>query len=118
MNFLQQIYLALMEGGDRPVLQEGNLATTARELQAMVAGARAFLRRAGVAPGDRVALIGDNCARWVALDLAIMFEGALTVPFYARQAPAELEAMMRDCAPALVLCGSRELLQALVAAHG
>jgi len=113
MNFLQQIYLALMEGGDRPVLQEGNLATTARELQAMVAGARAFLRRAGVAPGDRVALIGDNCARWVALDLAIMFEGALTVPFYARQAPAELEAMMRDCAPALVLCGSRELLRAV-----
>ncbi|MFI5403993.1 MAG: AMP-binding protein [Planctomycetota bacterium] len=87
MNFLERIHSTLIEGGDRPVIREGPLTVRARDLLAMVAAGRAFLRRAGLKPGDRVALLGDNSARWVALDLAVMGEGAITVPLYARQSP-------------------------------
>jgi long-chain acyl-CoA synthetase len=113
LNFLERIHLKLLEGGDRPALREGAYPTRARDLLAMVAGARAFLRRAGVRPGDRVALLGDNGARWVALDLAVMGEGALTVPLYSRQAPGELARMLADCAPALLLSDTRDRLAPL-----
>jgi long-chain acyl-CoA synthetase len=113
MNFLERIHSRLVEGGDRPALREGPLAVRCRDLLATVASARAFLRKAGVKPGDRVALLGDNGARWVALDLAIMGEAAITVPLYARQSPKELARMLADSTPALLLCDTRERLDAL-----
>ena len=67
--------------------------------------ARAFLARRGLKKGDRCALLAHNSIDWVALDLAIMAEGLIVVPLYARQAPAELVAMMKDCSPALICCG-------------
>jgi long-chain acyl-CoA synthetase len=45
----------------------------------------------------------------VAMDLAIMAEGLIAVPLYARQAPVELVTMMRDCTPSLVCCGDAAL---------
>ena len=38
-----------------------------------------------------------------------MAEGLIVVPLYARQAPAELVAMMKDCSPALICCGDAAL---------
>jgi long-chain acyl-CoA synthetase len=43
-----------------------------------------------------------------------MAEGLIVVPLYARQAPAELAAMMKDCLPALVCCGDAALRNGLV----
>lgn len=113
MNFLERIHSKLIEDGDRPAVREGPLAVRARDLLATIASARAFLRRAGVKPLDRVALLGDNSARWVALDLAIMGEGAITVPLYGRQSGKDLARMLADCTPALVLCDTRERLDAI-----
>ena len=64
-----------------------------------IAAARAFLAAAGLRKGDRCALLAPNSIAWVALDLAAMAEGIIVVPLYARQAPAELAAMMRDASP-------------------
>jgi long-chain acyl-CoA synthetase len=114
MNFLQEIFVLLRERRDLPVVREGEIVTTARELSEMIAAARAFLRKAGVSVGDRVVLIGENSARWVALDLAAMFEGALVVPLYARQAPPELAAMILDCDPTLILCDEATGIEQLI----
>jgi long-chain acyl-CoA synthetase len=48
------------------------------------------------------------------MDLAIMAEGLIVVPLYARQAPAELVAMMKDCSPALICCGDAALRDGIV----
>ncbi|HEY8379830.1 MAG TPA: AMP-binding protein, partial [Nannocystis sp.] len=82
----------------------------------LVQRARAYLRNAGVKPGDRVALLAPNSARWVATDLAILFEGAIVVPLYSRQDPRELAVMVRDCGPVLVLAADRQLGDALAGA--
>ncbi len=50
----------------------------------------------------------------MAADLAIMAEGLIVVPLYARQAPAELVSMMKDCSPALLVCGDAGLRDAIV----
>ena len=80
---------------------------TAGELLAQVQVARAYLRRLRLKKGDRCALLAHNSIRWVAMDLAIMAEGLIAVPLYARQAPAELVAMMKDCWPAVIACGEQ-----------
>ena len=113
MSFLESIFTGLESAGDLPVLRElrqgQNTSISARELLAMVGKARAFLSTRGLQKGDRCALLAHNGIRWVALDLALMAEGLVVVPLYARQAPEELAAMMRDCSPAAMLCGDAEL---------
>ena len=113
MSFLETIFAKLEAASDTPVLQElreGQVfAVTGRELLARVAQARFFLRSRGLKKGDRCALLAHNGIDWVALDLAIMAEGMIVVPLYARQAPAELVAMMKDCSPVLICCGDETL---------
>jgi len=117
MTFLDNIFSRLERAGDTPVLQEirdGQItAVTARELLAMVGKARAFLSTRTLRKGDRCALLAHNTIRWVAVNLAMMAEGLIVVPLYARQAPAELAAMMKDCSPAAMLCGDAELREAI-----
>ena len=118
MSFLEDIFASLQKSGDSPVLQEirdGRVTPmSGRELLEEVSKARAFLATRGLKKGDRCALYANNGLRWVAMDLAIMAEGLIVVPLYARQAPAELVAMMKDCSPALVCCGDATLRDGLV----
>src|SRR5581483_2535502 len=77
----------------------------------------AFLGAAGLRKGDRCAVLAPNSIDWVALDVAAMSEGVLVVPLYARQAAAELAAMIRDAQPAIVCCGDAALQTALLTAY-
>ena len=120
MTFLEQILASLERSGDAIVLQEMRdeqaVRLTARQLLAQVLVARAYLRRLRLKKGDRCALLAHNSMQWVAMDLAIMAEGLTVVPLYARQAPAELVAMMKDCWPAVIACGERSLANAIAEA--
>jgi long-chain acyl-CoA synthetase len=113
MNFLENIFAQLEAAKDIPLLHElrdgGGAPITGSQLANMVGQARAFLASRGLKPGDRCALLAHNGLKWVAVDLAIMAEGLIAVPLYARQAPAELAAMMKDCSPALICCGDAVL---------
>ena len=113
MNFLETIFERLRTSAARPVLQEARggriVAATGGELLAAVRAARAFLNHAGLGKGDRCALLAHNSIRWAAADLAMMAEGILVVPLYARQAPVELVAMMKDCSPSLLVCSDATL---------
>ena len=117
MNFLEEIFTRLEAAQDLPVLQElrdrGPAIATGGQLLQSVSKARAFLTTKGLKKGDRCALLAHNCIDWVATDLAIMAEGLIVVPLYARQAPAQLVAMMKDCSPALICCGEATLRDAV-----
>jgi long-chain acyl-CoA synthetase len=120
MNFIENIFDRLGSDPDRMALQEvrdgQTLAATCGELLGHVGKARAFLARAGVKKGDRCALLASNSIKWVALDLAMMAEGVIVVPLYARQAPMELAGMMKDCGASLICCGDEELKEAITRA--
>jgi long-chain acyl-CoA synthetase len=115
MNFLEHIFDKLEAAENTTVLwelhdqHEFNFGPRGRGLLKQVAQARLFLRSKGLKKGDRCALLAHNGIDWVALDLAIMAEALVVVPLYARQAPAELVAMMKDCSPALICCGDETL---------
>ena len=118
MSFIEQILSSLEKSGDAVVLQEAradqSVSCTAKQLLEQVRVARAYLRRLRLKKGDRCALLAHNSIRWVAVDLAIMAEGLIAVPLYARQAPAELVAMMKDCWPSVIACGEKALGDAIV----
>jgi len=113
MTFLEKIFEQLQQAGSAPVLREirdGKLASvTGGEFLAMVQQARNFLLARGMKKGDRCALFAPNSIRWAALDLAMMAEGIIVVPLYARQAPAELVGMMKDSTPARICCSNAAL---------
>jgi long-chain acyl-CoA synthetase len=108
MTFLENIFGQLKKSVAEPVLQEIHgekiHSVTGSELLAMTQQARRFLLARGLQKGDRCALLAPNSIRWAALDLALMAEGMVVVPLYARQAPAELVAMMQDATPARIFC--------------
>jgi long-chain acyl-CoA synthetase len=117
MNFLDNIFTRLESAREHVVLQETHatrpVMATGGGLLGMVAAAREFLRGAGLRKGDRCVLLANNGIRWVALDLALMAEGIIVVPLYARQAPGELAAMMKDSQAALICCGDESLRDAI-----
>jgi long-chain acyl-CoA synthetase len=117
MNFLEIIFANLERTPGKVILSEvhaNRLAQqTCRELLTAIGRARSALKQAGLNGGDRCVLLGPNSSRWVAADLAIMAEGGIVVPFYSRQAPGELVAMMKDCTPTLLVCANAELRQSI-----
>jgi long-chain acyl-CoA synthetase len=117
MNFLENIFDRLKKTPNRVVLQEvrnGQLVRiTCGVFLDAIRRARLFLHYYGLGKGDRCSLMAHNSIEWAAVNLAILAEGIIAVPLYARQSSEELAAMMRDCAPALLCCGSEELRQAI-----
>lgn len=117
MSFVATILQRAHAAATRPILYEvhGNALAveTGQALLSKVARVRGFLRAAGVQPGDRVALLAPNSASWVATDLAIIAEGAICVPLYARQEPLQLAGMLRDCGPKLLIAADATLAAAI-----
>jgi long-chain acyl-CoA synthetase len=118
VTFLDNIFARLETSHDAVLLRELRdgqpPAVTGGELLESTTRVRTFLASQSLKKGDRVALLGHNGIDWVAVDLAIMAEGLIVVPLYARQAPAELVAMMKDCSPALICCGDAGLRDGIV----
>jgi long-chain acyl-CoA synthetase len=117
MNFLENIFSRLDHTAGRVLLAEahpgGDQTATGAQLLTQIGVARAYLRASGLGRGDRCALVAPNSIRWTALDLAIIAEGLIAVPLYARQTPAELVAMLRDAGAKLVCCGDAALRDSL-----
>lgn len=118
MNFLENIFERLSRTPEQPVLQEVRegqiVAVTGRQMSESIQTARAYLKTAGLKKGDRCVLLAHNSIRWAVLDLALMAEGIVVVPLYARQAARELVAMIQDCLPALILCGDATLRDSIL----
>jgi long-chain acyl-CoA synthetase len=115
-NFLEAIFVQLQLSAGRVVLREIHgeqfVSVTGRELLDQIRQVRSYLRSTGIRPGDRCALLAPNSIRWAAFDLALMAEGLIVVPLYARQSPAELAAMMKDSAPRLLSASDAALSDA------
>src|ERR1700746_1540768 len=119
-NFLESLFAQLNRADGRVVLREIRgeqfLSVAGSELLEQVGKVRAFLRHSGIQPGDRCALLAPNSIAWVAIDLAMMAEGVIVVPLYARQAADELAGMMKDCRPRLLFVGDAAPGEALAQA--
>lgn len=69
---------------------------SAAEFQAKVIAIAKGLIARGIMPGDSVSITAHTCWQWTALDLAIMSIGALTVPVYETNSPAQVTMIFND----------------------
>ena len=119
VDLAQHFYAQLKAHPDKALITEVQgqqlVPSHGRELAARIAAGRGSLRARGVGAGQRVVLLAPNSSAWLAADLALMFEGAISVPMYARQAPHELVGMMKDCDASLVLCADETLASGIIA---
>ncbi len=66
------------------------------------------LHRAGIAPGDRVALFAENRPEWHVADFACHLLGAVPVPLYATLPAAQARYIVRDSGAKMLLVSGRE----------
>lgn len=76
------------------------------ELEAAVAASATALAAQGVVAGDRVLIVAENCALFVAAFLGAVRLGAWAVPVNARLSDTELDAIIDHAAPRVVILTS------------
>jgi len=89
----------------RPALIAGGATYTFAELAERAARTSAALVEDGVAAGSRVALIAKNSVETVVAIHALIDLGATIVPVHPRLTEAEVDVVLADAQPALVLRG-------------
>jgi fatty-acyl-CoA synthase len=91
------------ERGAAPALRDAGRVLDYAALAERVACAAGALAAAGVARGERVALLLGNRAATLEAVFAAARLGAIAVPLNTRLAPPELAELLDDCRPALLL---------------
>lgn len=93
---------------------EGQFETrlTSEIRQDMYSAARS-LRKLGIEPGDRVALVGFNSTRYLILDVAIGLVGGVSVPLYYTSSIEEIKEILEDCKASVLFVGVPDILKKL-----
>ena len=110
--------LARLESQSRPVtyfdiVQGRCLERSAAGIRSEILASAAALTALGVQPGERVAIVGLNSTRYLALDAAIGLVGAVSVPLYYTSPPAEIDHILAASGAQLLLVGAPEILERL-----
>lgn len=108
------------EWADRPLFRHWQdkawQRMTWREYVLAAASLAAFLRAKGVMPGDRVLLVSENRPEFPIADTAIMAIGAITVPTYVTNLPADHAHILRDSGARAAIVSTKRLAERVLAA--
>ncbi len=66
------------------------------EFHEKVRGVFASLKKAGIQPGDRVAILAQSSPEWIMCDMANLLLGAITVPIYHSNIPEDVGFIVKD----------------------
>ncbi|MGP3991910.1 class I adenylate-forming enzyme family protein [Streptomyces sp. 3N207] len=94
---------AVREHPQRPAIRQGDLVLSYRDLDERTSRTMAALQRAGVASGDRVALLFPNDHRYLECLFATMRLGAVAVPLNSRSSRSAMAHVLTDAAPAALV---------------
>jgi long-chain acyl-CoA synthetase len=83
------------------------------EAAADILSAVGALRRLGICPGDRVALVGLNSSRYPVLDTAVGLAGAVSVPLYCTSPIPEILEILGSSGARLLFVGAQAVLERL-----
>jgi long-chain acyl-CoA synthetase len=104
---------------DRIALREKKLGIwrelSFRDYDANVARAAWALARAGVGPGDHVAILSDNRPEWLYVDLGAQAIGARSVGIYQTNTAADVAFILGDCRARILFCEDQEQVDKAVA---
>jgi len=119
-NSLPQMMLELAaEWQARPMLRHWRDRAWHRvtwgEYAHRVAAVAAGLRAAGVGPGDRILIVSENRPEFVIADTALMAIGAVSVPTYTTNLPADHAHILRDSGARAAIVSTAALAKRVMA---
>ncbi len=121
-NLNQILLVALGAFAERPCLRVKRgprfHSVSYRQLEGEAFRIAVFLRREGVAAGDRVAIAAEISAEWMAAYLGCLLAGGVAVPLRPSTPAADLCFMLRDSAAAAVVVQGRRQLRCLEEIEG
>jgi long-chain acyl-CoA synthetase len=82
------------------------LPVTWNEMHASTVAVGAALVHAGVAAGERVAILSENRLEWLASDFGSQSAGAVVVPIYASSTAEMVGTILNDCEAVAVICST------------
>lgn len=119
-NLVALFLTRVEEKGDAPFLwakREGAWQPTSwREAARQVAALSASLKRIGLQPGDRVALISENRPEWLIADLAVMAASCVTVPTYTTNTVRDHAHILANSGAQAVIVSNQKLARNVVPA--
>lgn len=102
---------------DRPLFRTAGAEWSFAEARAVAAGMAGRFRAAGLAPGDRVAILCGNGPAFLQAYLGCAWAGLIAVPINVASRGAQLEHILRNCGARLAVADA-ELVPALADAAG
>jgi len=119
-NLVSLFLTRAAEKGAKPFLwakREGEWRPTSWTAAAQqVAALAAALKRIGLEPGDRIALVSENRPEWLIADLAIMAAGCVTVPTYTTNTTRDHAHVLGNSGARAVIVSNQKLAKNLVPA--
>src|SRR5579862_2160376 len=85
--------------------------TSSSQMLERVQNLACAIREAGLASGDRVALIAHNCVDWIVCDFATLFAGCVVVPIYPTQALDHMGYILEHSGAKLLFVDSEKELE-------
>lgn len=86
-----------------------------REYDEHVRRAAWALARAGIGPGDHVAILSDNRPEWLFVDLGAEALGACSVGIYQTDSAPDIAYILNDCGARVIFCADQEQVDKVVA---
>src|SRR3954452_6929510 len=119
-NLVLMFLARAAEKGDKPFLwakrggewRSISWADAARQVASLAAG----LKRIGLQPGDRVALVSENRPEWLIADLGIMAAGCVTVPTYTTNTTRDHLHVLENSGARAVIVSTQKLANTLAPA--
>jgi long-chain acyl-CoA synthetase len=93
--------------------ETGYRKITYRELSDLTFRVAGYLCREGLAPGDRVVIVAENSAEWMASFLGCLMAGGVAVPLRGSLPPDEICRMMGEAGARVAVIQEPELLRRL-----
>jgi long-chain acyl-CoA synthetase len=84
------------------------------EVSAAAGKLRAGLLGLGVRPGDRVAILSENCPEWIIVDQAILGLGAIVVPLYTTSGLEETAHVISDSGAKVIAANGPEMVRKIL----
>lgn len=93
---------------------QGYVPVTYGHLSSRIRHVATGLIRAGIRPGDRVALLMENIPEWAVADYAILSIGAVTVPLYCSYRPQDIAYVLRDAGVKIAITSGGKVARHLI----
>lgn len=95
--------LLVFEQPDQPAVVDGDTHWSYRELHTQAINVAVRLRNADFKPGDRIAVMMERSASWVAAFLGILHAGCVYVPIDPAYPAERMDAMLQDSEAAAII---------------